>query len=788
MPKKSKKKNSKETYNKKIPKETPKKIKELDSKNHVFTPKETYYIKNYKEKYLQFPTTSEIQAKINNPKDDYLYLYGSYNRISALMIFGYYLNLDIVDTICTTFKLKDLSDNSEVIYSFGYFEYDSKHPPPYSVKPPNTNYLYRYFNTGGSFLSKDGEYRSGLISYISIKKIKNTPILKNIFQDIFLYIQKNLTKRGIIILKEYFYPKESKKLNEFELEYYSYTLQYELFSITWLNSMLNLYLNINENHLNEKFKKIMYKHKKEDLEFLNELIKTYTIEEIYKLRYLTNNIFTSYNNIDKKNVSVKLGQKIIPLSIAESQNPFSINFKPWREYLITSHLSNYIVNNIAPGFFLTNSWFYIKNSRKGLFDNEIQYEKMERSELAIQITELLNKAKLFTQENISKKTLKLTNKRLNTYISNKFKELSQYIQTPIDFAKEDIIMSNVALCIISEYVGRTLWDVMLLSKSSTYYNNLIGQPFTLSGSHLFAKYMFEMCYNLYCMNSISGIIHGDLHLNNITLNPLTYQNEKNINNVQNPNVLYVLGDEKNQYIFPTVGYYTCLIDFSRSIILPEKVQLLNLSSIPKTFKIFDNIQYFQKDQVDRLLSLYIRHTTDSEANKDDLRILFKNKFEAVFKLLTTIDVYGITQKLLHMFLLNEKNVVKPHKNCIDLLEKINKYSQTYLTVEMNKLITDANYEKTILEMEYPIFTIIKNCFYEYSVINAEIGNIVDIYNINNELKFSLDKLELYPDRIKNDTISYIKYSKSSRNIFEKQKQENMKTISYIATRQKQKHL
>ena len=79
-------------------------------------------------------------------------------------------------------------------------------------------------------------------------------------------------------------------------------------------------------------------------------------------------------------------------------------------------------------------------------------------------------------------------------MSHKFKELSEKIQDPIDYAKEEIIMSNVAFCIISEYVGRTIMDVVLLSKSSPYYDKLIGSPFTLEGYPLFTKYMFELCY------------------------------------------------------------------------------------------------------------------------------------------------------------------------------------------------------------------------------------------------------------------------------------------------------
>jgi hypothetical protein len=783
-----------------MPKQSLKNDKQTSSSKKI-TPSNKWYLKQYKENYLNFSTTPAIKDYFSNSKNDYAYLYGSYNRSRALITFGYFLDIDMVNTICITFKIRELKTNIDAIFSFGYFEHAKKTNAGISsgIIPIDTHYRYKYFTTGGSFVSKDGEYRVSLMRYYNIKLVRNTPILLNIFQDIKDYLHNNLTKRGLVITKEFFYPTDDKKSIEVELEYFSYELQRELFVVAWFNLMFKCYLNIVENHLNEKYKKIMFKYQKEDLVFFKLLIKKYSIEKMNTMRYIFNHVFTNKNRILDKtsDPATKIGQKIIPLTISETQNPFNIKYKPWREYLISCHLSNYIINNISPGFFLTNSWFYIKNSRKGLFDNEIQYEKMQRSELAVQITELLSRAQLYTHENIRHKLNKISMRDLNSHISNKFKELSVKIQDPINYAKEDIIMSNVALCMLSEYVGRTIWDVVLLSKSSDYYNNLIGQPFTSSGYPIFAKYMFEMCYNLLCMNKISGVIHGDLHLNNATLNALTYTNVRNINEIDKPQVLYVIGNENNQYVFTTTGYYLCIIDFSRSIIIPEKIEQLRDPSLPKSYKILDNMKEFQLDQVNRLVKLYIHYTSDSESRTDELRIIFKNKFEAVFKLLTSIDIYGATHKLLHMFKLNDPTIIKPHKSCIELLQKINNYAQKYFTVEMNKLINDNDYEKIILEMEWPIQTIIKNCFYEFFATNVKIHNIIDVYNINNPMKYSLNSLEMYPPVLKSPKYiengveknqPFVKKFIEGRKIYEKQNIEGLKVVNFIAVRQKQKHL
>jgi hypothetical protein len=758
-----------------------------------------WYLYQYKEKYLQFPTSDKIKEYFKKKENDYWYLYGSFNRINAMVVFGYFLDIDVVDTICTTFKIRDTIENIESIYSFGYYEnINKKIKKNTTFIPHGSKYTYKYFTMGGSFLSKDGEYRVGFIKISNLRAIEGNPKVNNLYESIKLYLVKKLIDRKMMLFKEFFYPSGDRKEIEIELEYYSYELQSGLFALTWFNDMYNKYLNIVENHINKKYQNIMFKHKKEDLEYIEILIKRHGIDVLDTLRYFSNHIFNNTDiKITNEQIGTKIGQKIIPLSIAEAQNPFELSYKPWREYLISVYLSNLVINNVSCGFFITNSWFYIKNSRKGLFDNEIQYDKMSRSELAIQITELLNRAQLYTYENIDKHKMnnKITKNQIDSWISNKFKHLSDKIQKPIDYAKEDIIMSNVALCMITEYVGRTIMDVISLSKISPYYNKLIGYPFTQMGYVYFSKYMFEICYNLYCMNYLGGIIHGDLHLNNATLKPLTYKNNRNVLDIDNPQVLYVLGDETDQYLFNTCGYYTCMIDFSRSIVLPEKIEQLHDTSLPKSHNILKNIKKYQEYQIESLLNLYIHFTSD--INKDELRILFKNHFEAVFKLLSVTDIFGFTQKLLTMFSLKDKHIVTPYVKCIDLLNKINKYAEQYLTVEMNKLILDKYYEKTILSMDWPIHTIIQNCFCDFLISNTKLGTIVDVYNINNELKYSLNKADNYPSAIAdakqiiNGKIAPSKVDKNilaNRKIFEAKKTTGMKMVNYIAVRQKQKYI
>ena len=775
-------------------------VSKLNVVTDEINPFRKWYIKYFINRYVPKNICPKLAEYFTNSKNDINYLYGSYNRLLTFTIFGYLIEFDTVNTVCTTFKIKDLDNDNEAIFAFGYyFTNSNKFNEIFRLNLLKSDQSWAYFVLGGSCVSKDGEYRSVCISAVNYNMIMLNNQYNIVVSDIIDYFKLKLSDRKFIILKEYFFPTDDKKVDEPIVEYYTYTLQYSVFALTWFNLMYAENNNIVANNINDIFKKIMLKHVDEDLEFFNSLINKYSKTKIDEIYNLTNNI-----RLDKKYSDTKIGQKIIPLSISEVQNPFDIQYKPWREYLISSYLSKFVINYVSPGFFVTNLWFYIKNAKKGLFDNDIQYEKMERSELAEQIITLLSRANIYTNENIvtKNKHLNKKDKLIKSWISEKFEKLSEKIQDPIEYAKKEIIMSNVALCFMTEYVGRTIMDVITICKKSEYYNELIGLPFTLKGFPIFNKYMFDICYNLYCMNRIAGIIHGDLHLNNATLKPMTYKNNRDINNIKNPTVLYIIGDNADDYyILPTVTYNICIIDYSRSIVLLNDINRFRDMSLPASYSIINNLNTFHLEQVDRLINIYVNYTSNSNIDKDNLRIIFRNNFEGVFKLLTSTDIYGFTQKLICIFSMNDKNIIKPHKLCIDLLKKINTYAEYYIIEEMNKIILNPSYADQLIDMEYPMYTIIKKCFYENTVNNIEVGNIVDVFNINNKLEFSLESLSKYPDILKHpkiiennkivdklETMTKVKIFNKMRIKYENIRKNNMKMVNFIASRHRSKHM
>jgi len=259
--------------------------------------------------------------------------------------------------------------------------------------------------------------------------------------------------------------------------------------------------------------------------------------------------------------------------------------------------------------------------------------------------------------------------------------------------------------------------------------------------------------------------------------------------------LYYINDDY-YYIFPNNGFVSFIIDFSRSIINPYNVDIFKDAWLPINFQIVLNEEKFIVNEMNNLLSLYVQLFPNKIKQKDELVVLFKNNFEPIFRLLTCIDLYMFSVRLLRAFRQNEEEV---GKKCIGLIEKINKMSETFINSDVNNLLNDTIiYSKKILKDDYPILTIIKECFSEYNkgIKFTEKGIITDIYKYNNDMKYSLSKYDTIPDIYKyNNYYVGDKLKKNEefdnliKNLFEErqlEKVKNLEMVNYISLRHAQK--
>jgi len=759
-------------------------------------------------------TTPELQQKI----DTMSLSRSSFNRVNIYRTLTYAIHLDTIDMICTVMHLKNQKTGDKAIFGIIYSEILNKDHLIFKgdFHTTGSDIFHRYICHGNCYLSRDGEYRKNFINFNSFNIIKG--LYSDIWTELEGYILQNFYKRHWHIEMEGFYPTTKHKAYEKKIDksIKLNRIHINIFIMDWFCSVLETRAKFEDIHENEKYKHIMLEFITEDTIFFNKLVEFYgdsRLNSMYKIccTYHKSRRYNTGDNTSRTTgISPQIGQKLIPLNLSEVQSPFNIRFKPWREYLVMTTVTDLVLNNICASFPVITIWCYIRNTMKGLFDNPIQYDKIAKSDTAKEIANILLEAQqysLYTTEDLIKSTIEG-----KSWLINKFKNLYTKIQEPIDYTKNEIIMSDTVLCILNEHVGRTFINHVRLCKFSKVVDKIYGYPFSKQGSGYFNAWMFELCYSLYTINSKLGIIHGDLHLNNITIfnsgvgvgvdssrTGASASASASASATSGSNIMYIIDDEPtHQFLLPASDHRMCIIDFSRSMIHPDKIQLFSLPFLPKTHNICDNVEIFQQHQIERLVNIYVNIIPDFADKRNELLLLFMNNFNACFKLSTVLDIYSATQKI--MLLFKTKYAPTLHTDQQTLLHQINSISAIFLTTEMNKMLNDNNYSATVNSMELPMLTIITKVFAEYNINNASHKNraIADIYSCQNTMKYSLSEYEKFPPYMKYDKkirsdgkeIENKDHIKKVDNLlkYEASKRKNMKVVDYIAMRQKEKFI
>jgi hypothetical protein len=753
--------------------------------------------------------------------------YSSINQYDTILANSYHININTVETVVVTYRIKnDKNNKKNVIYALGYLNIKNTQSENLAVE-------FNYVCSGGSMISKDGEYRSGLIDFNCFFKILNDDVeLLNLFTEIKDYLDSKISKRNIMVLMDFYFPNMYlKRKSMIKAELMCAERKLDLLAISWFRFFYSYSFGIISNHLNKSYKDIFIKHKREDGSFFNSLLKSHGERAINKLRYVCNELYGEKPN---DIYSTKIGQKVIPLSLIEIQNPFNIQYRPWKELLINSKLTDLVINRVTNGFPIQNNWLFIKNKTHDLFDNPSQRLRIEKGAITKKITDILKQALIYSLFNIedanrnklenglledkmiesyidayltkksnkSKYTSKehINNSVSSSWVENDFKTLYNKIQDAISYTKEYMIISNTVLCIIGEYVGKTMYDSVFFSQSSDYYKKLVKNPFYRENYSHFKKYMFQICYNLLCINSKLGIIHGDLHLNNMTINPLIYKKNMDIE-IKNPKIMYSFSDE--QYVFDNNFYNLCIIDFSRAIINPSSQENLMSPEISKIYDIIRDKTTFFKKQTKTLIKYLIDTKPEFKSLEMQLYNVFMYNFDAVFKVLTALDIYNVSSKFI-MFIENINLEKEISKASVDLIQRINKIADNILSVTFNNMLEKRDYG----DIEWPAYTIIKEVFYEdtfdrqYEEGKVDYDNITDVFNFNAPLKHSLSRLSDYPEHIrevkafKNNSVKKPSAALNKRfngfiqkrKEYEMKRMENYNIINQLAKTQKEKNI
>lgn len=592
------------------------------------------------------------------------------------------ISVDSKDYSVITLRCSRLNNDREntSIYCFLYLNSDS---------------VIEYICYSPSLTSMDGEYRRRFIPYNQFEIVYST------YSDVFNFIEemvRPLIDNNKILLTAQYSDAIFHTISGIEDYLANSRIPLQCYIVSWFCYMFPYDKNLIENHINKRFFDNVF-DKRSKL-YYTQLLEKFGIHKLENILWQLTNILPNPNKPSCS--SLECGQKLIPLNVRELQSMGDVRHAVWKEIYCNRILGDLIVNNVYSGISLFGGWFLFNINRQ-LFDNDSMYNKIHQSD---KIRAAINKLKSIKDEVTLHETL------------------AQAFDNPVEIAENNIIQSDQGICIISEYVGRTFADMPKMTYLS-YYKQWAGSMFEEPA--LFHRYTFDIIYGLFCCNSIMGIMHGDLHLNNCTIYPISqlYNLDGTLKSAfKNPHIVYNW-DDKN-YILPHRGAYACLIDFSRAVLEPtcEILQSMGIDMLR-----------------DAVLQTYSRYFPDFyKEHKRDLEIVTLQSPREVYRLFTAFDTYSFSNKLTSM--MNSADIIIP-ETIREFIKNIENKSKSYLIDDMLNLVST---HRELSSIPYPNKEILEEFYsmYELNNYHPDDVEIVDAYKWNDKLKYSTLDIKKWP--------------------------------------------
>lgn len=608
-----------------------------------------------------------------------------------------------IDYICTVFKI--MRNDFQTSYAYLYSTYIKK-----EIK-------HRYVCIGPTYQSCDGEYRKGFIKYKQVEWIHQK--YKNIFDLVEPHFL-NIVKSKEVLIKSFSYFPDSVDNNKkqlFDENLNQHRIPINLYVIAWTIEYHKIETDSPANHLIPGYAKAMFG---DDKKLHDKVIKEMgnDAEETFSLMQFL------HKTPELSITPAFIGQKLIPLKVGDMDNYGDINYKPWKEVFISSLVSDLVINVISPSFPIMCNYFFIPTSHPDIYDNAANRLKSKHSYIAQAIVKKLENVRMDTYGD-----------RKNMFISVKMEDLSDAIEIPMDFAEKEIILADKTLCTLVENIGHTAGDIPKLMKVN-WWKRSTGEMF--KDYDIFSKYIFEWIYALYCMNSKIGIIHGDLHLNNFTIF-LTMKIRKlggAFAYAKNNYVVYQIDDDV--YMLPHYGRHGGVIDFSRSFVSSDIIRSQYIE--PEAEMQIDNMRR-------NIMKAYAHEMPEFyESFGPEVEIMMLRNFDIGFKIMTALDTHRLGRGIAFMIEKNQDLGADP--KCMTLLRNIQDTARYYLRDVVKKVLSGE-----ITKVDYCNHAIIKKYFKHLLIDNfrpPEDMAIMDIYNYNNEMKYSASNYDTFPETAKWD--------------------------------------
>ncbi len=343
----------------------------------------------------------------------------------------------------------------------------------------------------------------------------------------------------------------------------------------------------------------------------------------------------------KEPQAAKCGVKMVPMYTREVNLPFDMNLGAWRELEVTKAVGDLVISYVSPAFSFFNQWTYIEKIRPALFENAAMRERFARGAAMRESVKALRESRCALSGDCAT-DFPVLGPEQRTYHTE---ELSAQLYESLEYAQSHLLMSDVALVQTGEDVGRTLYSWPIWARRDPVVPPSCLR--VLGDDASFARLLFDYVYGAHCLHERLGVVHGDLHANNLTVYKWGAAETENIDangkisyetRYENPVMMYITGPrgEADSYVFPADGISGCLIDYSRAILGPAFHPRLEAGRGPQF------ATNFYRDQVNRVMRLLHRHAPDYvKAHQDAIKGAAYADFGSVFAALCAVDFIAI---------------------------------------------------------------------------------------------------------------------------------------------------
>lgn len=627
---------------------------------------------------------------------------------------------------CTTFKAtytNKAGEDTTAIYAYLYSKVD------------NNEIKHKYVCACSAYRSQDGEYRDRFIPFKLFEKAMT--LYKKQFSIVEELILEKIAKNKLVLSIDVMTTGNgNNKTGAYDFEYsdafggdssyqptsFMDTINNErlpvlIFVYNWLIDFHRIFNKTIENHIIPAYQVIMF-HKK-DIPVYNAVCHI-TDNYHHMIRNLTEDIPDSD---PKKHIfpRVKTGQKVFQATKKEIIDPNDINLDIWREVYIGYKCADLALNCIAPSFPYINNWFYIQNTHTGgLFDNEAQFTKHDHSVIAKQINSEIMHA---DAQSYSANTLSGKKKP----ISSRFQRVSKKLQSSVSYSEAYLELTNIAIVVHSEYVGRTIRDIPAISRTGKEEEILGTDRLFKSYPHM-RKHIFEYLYSFHCMNTKVGIVHADIHSNNVTIYPLVAPGHKQTD--EKNSIMYMLGkptsDQPEVYMFDNIGTVSMIIDFSRSVIG-------NYDMLKTEYDDNYAATYFSNQESRVLRTLERTLPKFVKSHRDKLKDLIHSNFSVLFKIFTGVDAIMLANTFLSV-IRAEPELGVPFE-IVKFIENLAETAEAMVVDNLTLAVEGKVKNKT--EVPWVNLELIKKFFVEEQLTPETVDKYVDhkiasVFNYNND--------------------------------------------------------